>query len=73
MIGSLRRECLDYVLIFGEQHLRHVVKTYSAYYNETRTHLGLDKDTPLPRPTQRAGTIVSVPVLSALHHRYART
>jgi len=73
LIGTLRRECLDHVLILGEWHLRLVLNAYCLYYNETRTHLGLDKDTPLPRPTQRAGTIVSVPVLSALHHRYART
>ena len=51
LIGTLRRECLDHVLIFGERHLRQVLKSYSAYYNETRTHLGLSKDTPLPRPS----------------------
>ena len=73
LIGTLRRKCLDHVLILGEWHLRRVLKSYSLYYNETRTHLGLDKDTPLPRAAQRAGTIVSVPILSALHHRYART
>ena len=73
LIGTLRRECLDHVLIFGERHLRQVLKSYSLYYNETRTHLGLDKDTPLPRPTQRSGKIVSVPILSGLHHCYART
>jgi hypothetical protein len=50
LIGTLRRECLDHVLILGEWHLRRVLKSYSLYYNETRTHLGLDKDTPLPRP-----------------------
>ena len=72
-IGTLRRECLDHVLIFGERHLRRVLTTYSAYYNETRMHLGLDKDTPLPRPAQPFGTIVSVPILSGLHHCYART
>ena len=73
LIGTLRRECLDHVLILGERHLRQVLKAYSAYYNETRTHLGLEKDTPLSRPAQRFGTIVSVPILSGLHHRYART
>lgn len=73
LIGTLRRECLDHVLILGEWHLRRVLKSYSLYYNETRTHLGLDKDTPLPRPAQRAGAIVSVPILSGLHHCYART
>ena len=73
LIGTVRRECLDHVLILGEWHLRRVLKSYSLYYNERRTHLGLDKDTPLPRPAQRAGTIVSVPILSGLHHCYART
>ena len=73
LIGTLRRECLDHVLILGEGHLRRVLKSYALYYNEMRTHLGLDKDTPLPRLAQRTGTIVSVPILSALHHRYART
>ena len=66
-------ECLDHVLIFGERHLRQVLKSYSRYYNETRTHLGLDKDTPLPRLAQRSGAIVSVPILAGLHHSYART
>ena len=73
LIGTLRRECLDHVLIFGERHLRQVLKSYSLYYNETRTHLGLCKDTPLPRAVQRSGAIVTVPILSGLHHRYART
>src|SRR5437763_1214882 len=70
LIGTLRRECLDHVLILGEWHLRRVLKSYSLYYNERRTHLGLDKDTPVPRPAQPAGTIVSVPILSGLHHCY---
>ena len=73
LIGTLRRECLDHVLIFGERHLRQVLKSYSLYYNESRTHLGLRKDTPLPRAIQRSGAIVTVPILSGLHHRYART
>ena len=72
LIGTFRRDCLDHVLIFGERHLRQVLNSYSLYYNETRTHLGLSKDTPLPRPVQRSGAIVAVPILSGLHHRYAR-
>ena len=72
LIGTLRRECLDHVLIFGERHLRRVLTSYSVYYNETRT-LGLDKDTPLSRPVQRSGAIVGVPILSGLHHHYSRT
>jgi hypothetical protein len=56
MIGTLRRDCLDHVLIYGERHLRRVLSSYSLYYKETRTHLGLAKDTPLPRAVQRSGT-----------------
>ena len=72
LIGTLRRDCLDYVVIFGERHLHRVLTLYSQYYNETRTHLGLDKDAPLRRAVQRTGTIVTTPILSGLHHRYAR-
>src|SRR2546429_771078 len=66
LIGTLRRECLDHVLIFGEPHLRRVLTLYSVYYNETRTHLGLGKDAPLRRAVQRSGAIVTAPVLSGL-------
>jgi len=72
LIGTLRRDCLDHVVIFGERHLRRVLTLYSPYYNETRTHLGLGKDAPLGRAVQRSGTIVTTPILSGLHHRYAR-
>jgi len=72
LIGTLRRECLDHVLIFGERHLHRVLALYSVYYNETRTHLGLAKDAPIRRPVKRSGPIVTTPILSGLHHRYAR-
>jgi transposase InsO family protein len=72
LIGTLRRDCLDHILIFGERHLHRVLTLYSLYYNETRTHLGLSKDVPLGRAIQRSGTIIAMPVLSGLHHRYAR-
>ena len=72
LIGTLRRDCLDHVLIFGERHLRGVLILYSLYYNETRTHLGLGKDAPLRRAVQRSGAIVAEPVLCGLHHRYVR-
>jgi transposase InsO family protein len=72
LIGTLRRECLDHVLIYGERHLRRVLTLYSLYYNETRTHLGLGKDAPLGRHIDRSGTIVTTPILSGLHHRYGR-
>jgi transposase InsO family protein len=72
LIGTLRRDCLDHVLILGERHLRSVLTLYSLYYNETRTHLGLSKDAPRRRAVQRSGTIVTAPILSGLHHCYAR-
>jgi hypothetical protein len=61
-----------HVLIFGVQHLRQILTSYSSYYNKTRTHLSLDKDAPLRRAVQRCGTIVATPILSGLHHQYAR-
>jgi Integrase core domain len=72
LIGTLRRDCLDHVLIFGARHLQRTLTTYSSYYNESRTHLSLDKDAPLHRAAQRCGTIVATPILSGLHHCYAR-
>ena len=72
LIGSVRRECLDHILVFGEAHLRRVLKTYAGYYNKVRTHLSLDKDAPNCRPTQTVGSIVAMPVLEGLHHQYVR-
>jgi transposase InsO family protein len=69
LIGTLRRDCLDHVLISGERHLRQVLTAYPLYYNEARTHLGLGKDTPLGRAAQRSGRITATPILSGLHHR----
>ena len=72
LIGSIRRECLDHVVIFGEAHLRQVLKAYAAYYNHVRTHLSLAKDAPLVRPIQRFGNIAATPILGGLHHQYCR-
>ena|SRR5438270_10332728 len=72
LIGTVRRECLDRMLIFGEAHLRRILSMYAIYYNESRTHLSLHKDAPLHRAIQRSGTVVAVPVLGGLHHRYRR-
>src|SRR5262245_49319672 len=71
LIGTLRRECLDHIVIFGERHLRRTLATYFSYYNEIRTHLSPDKDAPVGRAVQRCGTIVATPILYGLHHRYA--
>jgi hypothetical protein len=72
LIGSIRRECLDHVVVFGERHLRHVLTCYMEYYNAARTHLYLDKDTPIHRAVQSIGRIHARPVLGGLHHQYAR-
>jgi hypothetical protein len=58
--------------MFGERHLHRILTAYSSYYNETHTHLGLAKDTPIPRAVQRSETIVTTAILSGLHHCYAR-
>src|SRR5262249_52880545 len=72
LIGSIRRECVDHILVFGQAHLRRILKSYARYYNETRTHLALDKDAPVSRPVQRTGVVRSRAILGGLHHHYAR-
>jgi putative transposase len=74
VIGSIRRECLDHTIIFGEKHLRRVLKEYFRYYHQSRTHLGLEKDCPEPRPVESAdsGMIQVEPMVGGLHHRYYR-
>jgi transposase InsO family protein len=64
LIGTLRRECLDQMLIFGEAHLRKVLTLFASYYNQSRTHLSLLKDAPMGRAIQRSGAIAATPVLS---------
>src|SRR6478736_6412443 len=72
LIGSIRRECLDHVAVFGEWHLRHVLLSYISYYNSTRTHLSLNKDAPMSRSAETAGRILCRPILGGLHYQYAR-
>jgi transposase InsO family protein len=72
LIGSIRRECVDHVIVLGEAHLRRVLKSYAGYYNNFRTHRSLNKDTPVSRPAQRTGSIKSHAILGGLHHHYAR-
>src|ERR1700730_5468024 len=72
LIGSIRRECLDHVIVLGEAHLRGILKSYARYYNGVRTHRSLNKDTPDSRPVQRSGLIRSHAILGGLHHQYAR-
>jgi putative transposase len=74
LIGSVRRECLDHVVVLGERHLRRILTAYLAYYHRARTHLSLDKDAPEGRPIEppEVGAIISRPEVGGLHHRYVR-
>ncbi len=74
VIGSIRRECLDHIIVFGESHLRRVLRSYLHYYHGSRTHLALNKDAPQPRPIEppAMGRIVEFPKVGGLHHRYSR-
>lgn len=72
--GSIRRECLDHIVVFGERHLRRVLRSYVDYYNRYRTHLSLDMDSPDGRSPQEPcrGKVTAVPHLGGLHHHYER-
>ena len=72
LIGSIRREYVDHLVVFGEAHLRRILMKYAAYYNGSRTHRSLNKDAPFHRAIQRLGAITSQPVLGGLHHQYCR-
>ena len=72
LIGSIRRECVDHIIVLGEAHLRRVLKSYADYYNGVRTHRSLNKDTPVTRQIQRIGSIKSHAILGGLHHHYVR-
>lgn len=72
LIGSIRRECLDHIIVFGEQHLRQVLSSYTHYRNEVRTHLSLGKDAPVSRPSKAVGRIQPITLLGGLHHHYVR-
>ena len=72
LIGSIRRECVDNVIVLGEAHLRRILRFYARYYNDSRTHRSLDKDAPVTREIQRIGSIKSHAILGGLHHHYAR-
>src|ERR1700674_136423 len=72
LIGSIRRECLDHVIVLGEAHLRRILKNYAAYYNGVRTHRFLQKDAPVSRPVHASGAIISDAILGGIHHQYVR-
>jgi len=74
LIGTVRRECLDHVIVLGEGHLQRVLRGYVEYYQESRTHLGLGGECPVPRPVEPPanGPIRKRPMVGGLHHRYYR-
>jgi transposase InsO family protein len=72
LIVSIRRECLDHIVVFGDAHLRRILAAYTGYYNELRTRLSLSKDSPSHRSIQRLGQIIPRPILGRLHHEYWR-
>jgi len=74
LIGSIRRECLDHVIVLGERHLRRILTAYGTYYHRSRTHLSLAKDAPTPRRVQGVteGHVIAFREVGGLHHRYER-
>ena len=74
VVGSIRRDCLDHVIVLNQRHLRRILRAYVNYYHDSRTHLSLNKDPPDPRPVEppEIGNIVAFPCVGGLHHRYAR-
>ena len=72
LIGSIRRECLEHIVVLNPRHLRKIMTSYFAYYHRSRTHLALSKDSPDSRLTMSQGAIVAIPQVGGLHHRYER-
>jgi transposase InsO family protein len=72
LIGSIRRECLNHFVILNAKHLKRTLTKYFRYYHESRTHLGLGKQCPVPRSVSSSGKIIEIPLLGGLHHRYER-
>ena len=74
LIGSIRRECLDHVIVFNERSLKRLLRSYVDYYHHSRTHLSLGKDAPTTRQVQppEIGRVIEMPVVGGLHHRYLR-
>jgi len=72
-IGSVRRECLDHLIVLGERHLRRILMAYIAYYNGVRPHLSLQRNAPIPRKAESGrGRVIAIPQVGGLHHRYQR-
>ncbi len=74
LIGSIRRECIDHVIVLNETHLRRILRSYLAYYHESRAHLSLERNAPVPRRVEHPseGKVIAIPQVGGLHHRYKR-
>lgn len=74
LVGSIRRDCLDHVIVLNEDHLRRILTAYFEYYHRCRTHLSLERNSPIPRDIEQPcrGKVKSIPQLGGLHHRYTR-
>jgi len=74
LVGSIRRECLDHIIVWNQRSLRRILQSYFAYYERSRTHLALAKDTPEHRAVEQPeqGHVISIPQVGGLHHRYLR-
>jgi hypothetical protein len=74
LVGSIRRECLDHVIVINERHLLRILRSYFDYYLHARTHLSLDRNSPIKREVELPdrGRVVAIPQVGGLHHRYCR-
>jgi putative transposase len=74
LIGTLRRDCLDHVVVLNGRHLKRILTDYFAYYHSARPHQALDKNSPLPRQVERPqqGPVIAQPMVGGLHHCYFR-
>jgi putative transposase len=74
LIGSIRRKCLEHVIVFNEAHLLRILTAHFDYYHEARTHLSLGRNAPVPRRIKHPseGTVIAIPQVGGLHHRYTR-
>jgi putative transposase len=74
VIGSIRRECLDYMIVWSEKHLMQILHEYFDYYHQARTHQSLEDNSPIPRDVEPPanGKVISIPMVGGLHHRYTR-
>jgi len=74
LIGSIRRECLDHMIVLSERHLKWILRSYFEYYHESRTHLSLNRNSPIKRKVDppENGKVIAIPQVGGLHHRYCR-